>query len=36
VPPDWAERHQATLLIAFGWVLTTAVIAGVTRILQKS
>ncbi|KMS74441.1 oxidoreductase [Streptomyces viridochromogenes] len=26
----------AYLLIAFGWVLTTAVIAGVTRALQKS
>ncbi|WP_030303642.1 hypothetical protein [Streptomyces katrae] len=26
----------AYLLIAFGWVLTTAVIAGVTRTLQKS
>lgn len=25
----------AYLLIAFGWVLTTAVNAGVTRILQK-
>ncbi|MER7258814.1 oxidoreductase [Streptomyces parvus] len=26
----------AYLLVAFGWVLTTAVIAGVTRTLQKS
>ncbi|MER5618789.1 hypothetical protein [Streptomyces sp. NPDC002215] len=26
----------AYLLIAFGWVLTTAVIAGATRTLQKS
>ncbi|MFF3941108.1 oxidoreductase [Streptomyces phaeofaciens] len=26
----------AYLLIAFGWVLTTAVVAGVTRTLQKS
>ncbi len=26
----------AYLLIAFGWVLTTAVIAGVTRTLQKN
>ncbi|WP_328676454.1 hypothetical protein OG905_22505 [Streptomyces sp. NBC_00322] len=26
----------AYLLIAFGWVLTTAVIAGVTRALQKN
>ncbi|WP_031174277.1 hypothetical protein [Streptomyces durhamensis] len=26
----------AYLLIAFGWVLTTAVIAGATRTLQKN
>jgi hypothetical protein len=26
----------AYLLIALGWVLTTAVIAGVTRTLQKN
>ncbi|AQS71530.1 hypothetical protein [Streptomyces pactum] len=35
----WANdslQWLAYLLIAFGWVLTTAVIAGVTRTLQKN
>ncbi|MGQ4437816.1 oxidoreductase [Streptomyces sp. SAS_260] len=35
----WTEgslQWLAYLLIAFGWVLTTAVIAGVTRTLQKN
>ncbi|MEV6171569.1 oxidoreductase [Streptomyces sp. NPDC051954] len=31
-----ALQGLAYLMIAFGWVLTTAVIAGVTRVLQKS
>ncbi|MFD5002349.1 oxidoreductase [Streptomyces mutabilis] len=34
--PDDSLQWLAYLLIAFGWVLTTAVIAGVTRTLQKS
>ncbi|MFC8512777.1 oxidoreductase [Streptomyces sp. NPDC057257] len=35
----WTDASLQTLsyvLIAFGWILTTAVIAGVTRTLQKS
>ncbi|MFG2291950.1 hypothetical protein [Streptomyces sp. NPDC048603] len=28
-------QRLAYLLVAFGWVLTTAVVAGVTRTLQK-
>ncbi|MGA6170065.1 oxidoreductase [Streptomyces sp. NPDC012600] len=35
----WSEgglQWLAYLLIAFGWVLTTAIVAGVTRALQKS
>jgi hypothetical protein len=37
----WYWTHDglqwlAYLLIAFGWVLTTAVVAGVTRTLQKN
>ncbi|MEV5816056.1 oxidoreductase [Streptomyces mutabilis] len=34
--PNDGLQWLAYLLIAFGWVLTTAVIAGVTRTLQKS
>ncbi|OSC61654.1 oxidoreductase [Streptomyces sp. 4F] len=34
--PNDSLQWLAYLLIAFGWVLTTAVIAGVTRTLQKS
>ncbi|MFJ7629221.1 oxidoreductase [Streptomyces sp. NPDC097595] len=34
--PDSGVQWLAYLLIAFGWVLTTAVIAGVTRTLQKN
>ncbi|MBX7554208.1 oxidoreductase [Streptomyces sp. NPDC004232] len=34
--PDDSLQWLAYLLIAFGWVLTTAVIAGVTRALQKN
>ncbi|MEW2131385.1 oxidoreductase [Streptomyces sp. NPDC005435] len=34
--PDGALQWLAYLLIAMGWVLTTAVVAGVTRTLQKS
>ncbi|MFI6877679.1 oxidoreductase [Streptomyces sp. NPDC050400] len=34
--PDDSLQWLAYLLIAFGWVLTTAVVAGVTRALQKS
>ncbi|WP_043675658.1 hypothetical protein [Streptomyces xylophagus] len=34
--PNDSVQWLAYLLIAFGWVLTTAVIAGVTRALQKS
>ncbi|MGW3445475.1 oxidoreductase [Streptomyces sp. NPDC001076] len=34
--PDEGRQSLAYLLIAFGWILTTAVIAGVTRALQKS
>ncbi|MEV0603229.1 hypothetical protein AB0I82_28605 [Streptomyces sp. NPDC050315] len=34
--PDDTIQWLAYLLIAFGWVLTTAVIAGVTRALQKN
>ncbi|BBC34466.1 hypothetical protein SGFS_057600 [Streptomyces graminofaciens] len=33
---DDAVQWTAYALIAFGWVLTTAVVAGVTRALQKS
>lgn len=33
---DTSVQWLAYLLIAFGWVLTTAVVAGVTRALQKS
>ncbi|WP_128428670.1 oxidoreductase [Streptomyces cyaneus] len=33
---DGGVQGLAYALIAFGWVLTTAVIAGVTRALQKS
>ncbi|MEU2603107.1 oxidoreductase [Streptomyces albus] len=33
---DGSLQWLAYLLIAFGWVLTTAVIAGVTRTLQKN
>ncbi|GAA2419468.1 hypothetical protein [Streptomyces glaucus] len=33
---DGSLQCLAYLLIAFGWVLTTAVIADVTRTLQKS
>ncbi|WP_327308328.1 hypothetical protein [Streptomyces sp. NBC_01298] len=33
---DGTLQVLAYLLIAFGWVLTTAVIAGVTRALQKN
>ncbi|MFI0727739.1 hypothetical protein ACH4S9_01760 [Streptomyces sp. NPDC021225] len=33
---DDSVQWLAYLLIAFGWVLTTAVIAGVTRTLQKN
>ncbi|MFH9573746.1 oxidoreductase [Streptomyces sp. NPDC017230] len=33
---DDSRQWLAYLLIAFGWVLTTAVIAGVTRTLQKN
>ncbi|MGW2477468.1 oxidoreductase [Streptomyces sp. NPDC001665] len=34
--PDGGLQWLAYLLIALGWVLTTAVIAGVTRTLQKN
>ncbi|MFD4510322.1 oxidoreductase [Streptomyces sp. NPDC058457] len=34
--PNESLQWLAYLLIAFGWVLTTAVIAGVTRALQKN
>ncbi|MGW6528921.1 oxidoreductase [Streptomyces venezuelae] len=34
--PNGGLQGLAYLLIAFGWVLTTAVIAGVTRALQKN
>ncbi|EFL37059.1 membrane-associated oxidoreductase [Streptomyces viridochromogenes DSM 40736] len=34
--PNDGLQWLAYLLIAFGWVLTTAVIAGVTRTLQKN
>ncbi|MGW2446510.1 oxidoreductase [Streptomyces sp. NPDC001675] len=34
--PDGSLQWLAYLLTAFGWVLTTAVIAGVTRTVQKS
>ncbi|MEU7406052.1 oxidoreductase [Streptomyces sp. NPDC044948] len=34
--PNDGLQWLAYLLIAFGWVLTTAVIAGVTRALQKN
>ncbi|MGW7568594.1 oxidoreductase [Streptomyces tendae] len=34
--PDGGLQWLAYLLIAFGWVLTTAVVAGVTRVLQKN
>lgn len=34
--PNDSLQWLAYLLIAFGWVLTTAVIAGVTRTLQKN
>ncbi|MGY4979244.1 oxidoreductase [Streptomyces sp. 900105755] len=34
--PDEGRQWLAYLLIAFGWILTTAVIAGVTRALQKN
>ncbi|MFG2373220.1 oxidoreductase [Streptomyces sp. NPDC048504] len=34
--PNGGLQWLAYLLIAFGWVLTTAVIAGVTRALQKN
>ncbi|UNS99366.1 oxidoreductase [Streptomyces tubbatahanensis] len=34
--PHDSLQWLAYLLIAFGWVLTTAVIAGVTRALQKN
>ncbi|MEW1627318.1 oxidoreductase [Streptomyces sp. NPDC089173] len=33
---DSGVQWLAYLLIAFGWVLTTAIVAGVTRALQKS
>ncbi|MEU0378489.1 oxidoreductase [Streptomyces cyaneofuscatus] len=33
---DGGVQWLAYLLIAFGWVLTTAIVAGVTRALQKS
>ncbi|MEU3949947.1 oxidoreductase [Streptomyces sp. NPDC029526] len=33
---EGALQWLAYLLIAFGWVLTTAVVAGVTRALQKN
>ncbi|MEU9015427.1 oxidoreductase [Streptomyces sp. NPDC048479] len=33
---NYGLQWLAYLLIAFGWVLTTAVIAGVTRTLQKN
>lgn len=35
----WADptpQWLAYALIAFGWILTTAVIAGLTRTLQKN
>ncbi|MFD3740529.1 MULTISPECIES: hypothetical protein [unclassified Streptomyces] len=32
---DASVQWLAYLLIAFGWVLTTALVAGVTRALQK-
>ncbi|MEU4097804.1 oxidoreductase [Streptomyces sp. NPDC026673] len=34
--PNHSLQWLAYLLIAFGWVLTTAVIAGVTRTLQRN
>lgn len=34
--PNGILQWLAHLLIAFGWVLTTAVIAGLTRTLQKN
>lgn len=34
--PDDALQWLAHLLVAFGWVLTTAVLAGVTRTLQRN
>ncbi|MFC9467378.1 oxidoreductase [Streptomyces coelicoflavus] len=34
--PDGGLQWLAYLLIACGWVLTTAVVAGVTRVLQKN
>ncbi|MGW7547043.1 oxidoreductase [Streptomyces sp. NPDC054770] len=34
--PNESLQWLAYLLIAFGWVLTTAIIAGVTRALQKN
>jgi hypothetical protein len=34
--PNDSLQWLAYLLIAIGWVLTTAVIAGVTRALQKN
>ncbi|MFE2331917.1 oxidoreductase [Streptomyces coelicoflavus] len=34
--PDSGLQWLAYLLIALGWVLTTAVVAGVTRVLQRN
>lgn len=34
--PNSSLQWLAHLLIAFGWLLTTALIAGVTRALQKN
>ncbi|MFE9399374.1 hypothetical protein [Streptomyces flavidovirens] len=34
--PTNSLQWLAYLLIAFGWILTTAIIAGVTRTLQKN
>ena len=34
--PDGGLRTLAHVLVAVGWVLTTAVVAGVTRALQRN
>ena len=34
--PEGAERWFAYALIGMGWLLATAVIAGITRVLNRS
>ncbi|WP_443079568.1 hypothetical protein [Streptomyces sp. RB13] len=34
--PNSSLQWLSYLLIAFGWMLTTAIIAGITRTLQKN